>query len=326
MVEDFRGAKGESETIGRLAPSPTGAQHVGNARTYLFAWLLARQAEKNRLVLRIEDLETPRVKAWAIEQIYEDLTWLGLDWDASPKSSAAAASLLQQSNREQRYREIIAILIANELVYPCTCTRSEMADAAAPHESSLDGVVYPGNCRRYRSADIERLKQQQQTFALRFRWDATRAVFNDRFYGEQSINPLEQLGDFVVWRGNHQAAYHLAVVVDDRDAEVNQVVRGADLIYSTYRQNAIYAALGWQPPNYIHVPLVIGNDGRRLAKRHGDTRLSTLREAGMTAEQLIGQLAHMSGLVQDSKPIRAVALLELDLLQKLSKQPLVWSE
>ncbi len=310
--------------IGRLAPSPTGAQHVGNARTYLFAWLLLRQSVNGQLILRIEDLETPRVKPWAVEQIYDDLEWLGLDWDASPRSPLLAGSELIQSLRTARYRMVLEELIARRSVYPCTCSRSDIATASAPHESHLDGLVYPGTCRHRDPQSADELQASNTPFCWRYRWDASHASFADSFLGLQEINPARELGDFVVWRVDDQAAYQLAVVVDDHDAGVNQVVRGADLVFSTFRQNAIYNDLTWEKPIYFHAPLVVGTDGRRLAKRHGDTRLSSLRELGIAPEQLIGYLAWHSGLVSRLMKRSCRDLLDCDLSHTLYKSPLVF--
>lgn len=276
----------------RLAPSPTGAQHVGNARTFLVAWLDAR-CRDSELLLRIEDLDTPRTKPWASEQIFEDLLWLGLAWDARVPDS---------SRRTDRYEEILAQLRRHERVYPCTCTRSEIEQASsAPHESVLDGMVYPGTCRDRTVADARDLESQGIRYAWRFRMPAGMQTWRDELHGPQSLDPSQQLGDFIVARSYGPAAYQLAVVVDDHDQGVTRVVRGDDLIYSTYRQLALYAALDWQPPEYLHVPLVVGSDGKRLAKRHGDTRLSSLREQNVAPERLVGYLAWSLGWIRQGE-------------------------
>jgi glutamyl-tRNA synthetase len=313
-------------TIGRLAPSPTGAQHVGNARTYLLAWLLCRRQRSSKLLLRIEDLETPRIKSWAVEQIYEDLAWLGLDWDRPilPEEHKPSSKTVFQSHRTNRYREIVQTLLARELVYPCTCSRSEIELAAAPHESQLDGQIYPGTCKINSSEDAGRLEEQGIPFSLRFRVRDEIMKWHDEFFGDQELNVAASLGDFVVWRNDGSAAYQLAVVVDDHDFGVNQVVRGADLIYSTYRQRAIYDALGWNAPSYIHVPLVVGPDGKRLAKRHGDTRLSFLRDEGVSACQLVGFLAWKSRMISEPRAVMPQELLDLDPLANLPIQPLAF--
>ena len=310
----------DSLYIGRLAPSPTGAQHLGNARTFLIAWLMCRRAG-GQLLLRIEDLETPRIKSWATEQAIEDLRWLGLDWDQTAESPFNVCEPLVQSRRVARYGEILQRLIDREAVYPCTCTRSEIeAIAAAPHESSLDGPVYPGTCAGRSAAESEELLRNGTHFAWRFRMPMHRLHFFDAFRGEESITaPDKSLGDFVVARMNGTFAYQLAVVIDDHDTFVNQVVRGDDLVLSTYRQLAIYQHLDWTAPRFCHLPLVVGKDGRRLAKRHGDTRLATLRDAGISPQTIIGYLAFKSGLIERYSPFTPHDLLAIDPLANLSR-------
>lgn len=314
--------------IGRLAPSPTGAQHLGNARTYLVAWLHAR-FHNGKLLLRIEDLDTPRTKIGAEKQIFADLEWLGLDWD----SNGGDLGFVRQSNRTNRYTEVLERLKQRELVYPCTCSRSEIEEAAsAPHESFLDGVVYPGNCSGHQVSDAARFDAQGLKYAWRFRFaKESRVEWVDLFAGKQELIPARALGDFVVARNYGPVAYQLAVVVDDHDAEISHVVRGNDLVYSTYRQLAIYEALGWRAPQWIHVPLVVGPDGRRLAKRHGDTRLSSYRDRGTLPETLLGALAGSLGLNPQSKPMTAQQILERvlstpDWLHRIPAEPFVWQD
>ncbi|HUP81383.1 MAG TPA: glutamate--tRNA ligase family protein, partial [Pirellula sp.] len=215
--------------VGRLAPSPTGAQHIGNARTYLVAWLACRQVG-GKLLLRIEDLDTPRTKPGATGQAIEDLRWLGLDWDAYEPGM----NFTNQSNRETRYSDVLQQLKLRELVYPCTCTRAEVENAAsAPHESTLDGAIYPGTCSKQVSSDALELDRRSVKYAWRFRMPSGIRSWNDCLYGEQSLNAKDQLGDFVVGRSYGVTAYQLAVVVDDHDFGINHVVRGNDLIFST---------------------------------------------------------------------------------------------
>lgn len=294
--------------VGRLAPSPTGAQHLGNARTFLVTWLACRLAQ-GRLLLRIEDLDTPRTKPGAIQQAMDDLRWLGLDWDSDENPSALGTFLLQ-SERENRYAEVLAQLQEKNLVYPCSCTRSEVESAAsAPHESILDGVVYSGHCSNRNPSDAKGLLDQGIAFAWRFRFREGFLSWFDELYGLQRLKAKELLGDFVVGRSYGVTAYQLAVVVDDHDSGVNHVVRGNDLIYSTFRQQAIYEAMGWQSPHWLHLPLVVGADGRRLAKRHGDTRLSRYRETGVSTESLLGELAYSVRLLDSKRKISAQELL-----------------
>lgn len=290
---------------GRLAPSPTGAQHVGNARTYLIAWLSAR-SRNAELFLRIEDIDSPRIKPRATELIFEDLDWLGLDWDGEP---------VVQSSRVPLYEDALRRLQALELVYPCTCTRSDVAEAAsAPHGEESH---YPGTCAHRRVVDAAALGNR--AFAWRFRTSIC-LPFVDGFRGPTQVDPT---GDFVVWKSAGTPAYQLAVVVDDSAMGITEVVRGDDLIPSTPRQLLLYHALGLTPPQFVHVPLVVGPDGRRLAKRHGDTRLTSLRAAGVRAEDLLGLLAWSCGWFPQIRPATAKELIPLFSLAAILPAPFV---
>jgi glutamyl-tRNA synthetase len=278
--------------ITRLAPSPTGALHLGNARTFLVNWLLARQ-KGWRIILRIEDLDGPRIKRGADQQAIEDLRWLGIDWDEGP---------ICQSSRMGRYRAAIESLLSRGLAYPCICTRKEAALAAsAPHAE--DGAsVYPGTCRgRFASLDEARAAAGGREPAIRFVVSSKPIEFDDGFRGRVCFeNPAAQLGDFVIAKADATPAYQLAVVVDDAEMQITQIVRGDDLLDSTPRQILLYHALNLSDkiPYYTHLPLVVGPDGRRLAKRHGDTRLSHYRELGVPAENVISLLARWCGMDQ----------------------------
>jgi glutamyl-tRNA synthetase len=326
----------ESETVprppvGRLAPSPTGAQHVGNARTYLTAWLSARSRGGN-VRLRIEDIDSPRVKAGAAEQAAEDLRWLGLDWDGD---------VVTQSSRLPLYHAALEELKGRELVYPCTCTRSDVAAAASAPHAGQEGPTYPGTCAHRRAADAESLAAEGKPFAWRFRVAPAPGVtdpgyssgvggvcdpgppFADLFAGEQRIDLREHGGDFVVWKSAGTPAYQLAVVVDDAEMGVTEVIRGDDLVPSTPRQLLLYRALGLPPPAFAHIPLVVGEDGRRLAKRHGDTRLSSLREAGVNPEALVGLLGWSCGWLAEPRQVTARELLPLFRLRAIPPRPFV---
>ncbi len=304
--------------VGRLAPSPTGAQHVGNARTYLIAWLSAR-SRGGRVVLRIEDIDSPRVKAGAAESACEDLRWLGLDWDGPP---------VVQGTRLRLYRHALERLRSQELVYPCTCTRSDVALAAsAPHEGR-EGAVYPGTCAGRRAADADSLREP---YCWRFRVNSS-PPFEDFFLGPTSVDLRRAGGDFVVWRVPRATgidslpAYQLAVVVDDAAQGVTEVIRADDLVPSTPRQILLYRALGLAPPGFGHVPLVVGPDGRRLAKRHGDTRLSALRSAGVSPERLLGLLAWSCGWLDEVRAVTAVELLRVFRLDAIPRRPFVLTD
>lgn len=303
--------------IGRLAPSPTGAQHVGNARTYLVAWLSAR-SRGGRVVLRIEDIDSPRVKQGADQQACLDLQWLGLDWDEGP---------IVQTERIGYYLEALHQLMERDRVYPCTCTRRDVERAASAPHLEHEGPVYPGTCAGHRVRDAVQIGNRP--YCWRFRLPAESPAFIDGFRGPTHLDLHQMGGDFVVWKApvpgttGSLPAYQLAVVVDDAAQGVTEVVRGDDLIPSTPRQLLLYQALGLTPPRFVHVPLVVGPDGRRLAKRHGDTRLSALRDAGVRPEMILGLLAWSCGWIATIEPITARELLPLYRLETIAHEPFV---
>ena len=247
---------------GRFAPSPTGALHVGNLRTALLAWLFARTAGA-RFLVRMEDLDQGRVVAGSAEQQLADLRALGLDWDGE---------VVFQSNRHDAYEAAIERLLAADRLYECFCTRAEIrAAASAPHGPLPEGA-YPGTCLRLTPAQRHRKRAGGRPPALRVRADAARVSFVDRLHG-----PREGVvDDFVVRRNDGAPAYNLAVIVDDAWQAIGEVVRGDDLLETTPRQIFLADALGLEPPAYAHVPLVLGPDGTRLAKRHGAVTLGEL--------------------------------------------------
>ena len=312
------GLAGPTGPTGRLAPSPTGAQHVGNARTYLLAWLSIRRAG-GRVILRIEDIDSPRVKAWAVEQAIEDLQWLGLDWDEGPGQEMSSAPYVQTA-RLAHYRDALEQLKQANQIYPCTCSRADVAAAASAPHVGQEGPVYPGTCAHRTPADAEALTGQ--AFSWRFRTDSQTVSFVDLVAGQQPCQLATELGDFVICKQDGTPAYQLAVVHDDHTMGVTEVLRGDDLIPSTFRQLALYDFFGWQPPQFAHVPLVVGEDGRRLAKRHGDTRLQTLRSAGVSPETLVGYLAHSCGLQPDARPVAAADLIASFDLERLPRTAL----
>ncbi len=297
--------------VGRLAPSPTGAQHVGNARTYLIAWLAVR-ARGGRILLRIEDIDSPRIKPGAADQACMDLRWLGIDWDEGP---------IVQTRRLPLYEAALRQLQAREMIYPCDCSRSDVErSASAPHPEH-EGPVYPGTCSHRRVADAAAL--DDQPYAWRFRLRDDSYSFVDGFRGPTHVNLREVGGDFVVWKSAGTPAYQLAVVVDDAALGITEVIRGDDLIPSTPRQLLLYQALELGPPQFVHVPLVLGPDGRRLAKRHGDTRLTTLCAAGVRPEALLGLLAWSCGWIDRIEPITLGELLPLFCLASIPPAPFV---
>jgi glutamyl-tRNA synthetase len=303
--------------ITRIAPSPTGALHLGNARTFLVNWLLARQGGW-KIILRIEDLDGPRIKANADRQAIEDLRWLGIDWDEGP---------IYQSSRTPHYAAAVESLLATGQAYACVCSRKEVeAAASAPHAE--DGsAVYPGTCRGRYTSPAQAADLTGRPAAIRFAVPERIVEFEDAFAGRQSFDVAQQLGDFVIAKSDGTAAYQLAVVVDDAASGVTQVVRGDDLLDSTPRQILLYNALGLADriPRYHHLPLVVGPDGRRLAKRHGDTRLSHYRELGIPPERVLGLLGRWCGIETPAAGIRAVDLLDSFRIERMPREKIVFS-
>jgi glutamyl-tRNA synthetase len=279
---------------GRYAPSPTGPLHLGNARTALLAWLAARAAG-DRFAMRVEDLDGPRVRPGLEARILEELRWLGLDWDEGPDVGGPHAPY-RQSERLRLYADALDALRARGLAYPCFCSRAEIAAASqAPHGPADEGPRYPGTCRDLDEAERGRRAARKRP-AWRFRVPALTVAFRDEVFGEQRVDVEAQVGDFVVMRADGVPAYQLAVVVDDAAMEVTEVVRGADLLASTARQLLLYRALALREPRFAHVPLVVGDDGERLAKRHGALSLGELRERGVPARAVVALLARSCGL------------------------------
>jgi glutamyl-tRNA synthetase len=277
---------------GRLAPSPTGAQHLGNARTYLLAYWSARK-DGDALVLRIEDVDSPRVKPWATEQAIDDLAWLGIDWDEGP---------FIQTERTDLYRNALDRMIAANLVFPCTCSRKDIQAAGSAPHFEHEGPVYPGTCAGWTSGEPI---PESGTFCWRFRAGDQAIEFDDLVLGRQTCVPSQALGAFPITQKSGEPSYQLAVVVDDGAMDVTEVVRGNDLVASTFRQIELYRALQLEPPRYAHVPLVCGSDGRRLAKRHGDTRLSQYRERGIPASRIVTWAARSAGMIGENESVEA---------------------
>jgi glutamyl-tRNA synthetase len=270
----------------RLAPSPTGALHLGNARTFLANYLLARQS-RWRVLMRIEDLDSPRTKPWASQQALEELSWLGMDWE-SP--------VLYQSARRPAYQAALDRLIDLGVAYPCVCSRKDVELASsAPHAEDHQNV-YPNTCRgRFHSAQDAR-EQTGRPAAWRVRTGDCPITIPDEFCGPRSFDLRQTCGDFVVFRNNGVASYQLAVVIDDADTGVDAIVRGDDLLESAARQVRLRQLLNLAPePRYWHLSLVVGSDGLRLAKRHGDTRLDHYRERGTPTERILGLMGYWLG-------------------------------
>ncbi len=293
---------------GRYAPSPTGALHLGNLRTALLAWLFARRAG-GTFALRVEDLDRPRVRSGATEQMLEDMRWLGLDWDEGPDVGGPCAPYTQ-SERQAIYETYLRRLSEAGLIYPCYCSRAEIARAAsAPHGE--EGPRYPGTCRRLSAARRRQYEAAGRRPSLRFRVPDERVVtFTDLLAGQKSQQVQQAVGDFIVRRSDGIFAYQFAVVVDDGLMRINQVVRGLDLLSSTARQILLFEALDFLVPDFAHVPLWLDSTGQRLSKRVQSEGLEPLRAAGAAPEQVVGQLASSCGLAEPGEAISTKRLLE----------------
>lgn len=312
----------------RLAPSPTGSLHLGNAFAFAVCWALARQ-KGWRILLRIEDFGA-RIQPGADALCLSTLEWLGLDWDAGP---------LWQTREVAPYREALARLHEKGLVYPCACTRRALeeamkeaqSDASAPNEGDHE-VRYPGTCRgKGISAplpDFERKLSPQEiktNLAWRLRVPDGPIAHRDTLRGDLACDVQKQVGDFIVGMKANLPAYQLAVVVDDMRQGVTQVVRGADLLDSTARQMLIYQAFGAAPPAFTHLPLVRGQDGLRLAKRHGDTRLLGYQARGVRQERVLGLLAYWAGAQTARREISAGEFTAVLDLAKMPRDTIVFA-
>jgi len=279
---------------GRFAPSPTGPLHLGNARTALLSWLAAR-AVGGAYLMRVEDLDGPRVRPGMEARILEELRWLGIDWDEGPDVGGPVGPY-RQSERRAGYARALDRLRADGRVYPCFCSRAEIAASArAPHGPSDEGPRYPGTCAALSAAEASR-RAETRSPAWRLRVAPGPVAFEDGVHGPCAFDVAASVGDFVVARADGVAAYQLAVALDDAAMGVTDVVRGGDLLPSTARQLLLYAPLGLAPPRFAHVPLVVGEDGERLAKRHGALSLGELRERGADPRAVVALLAELSGL------------------------------
>lgn len=278
---------------GRFAPSPTGPLHVGNLRTALLAWLFAR-AGGSRFLLRVDDLDPVASRDEHVRSHLDDLRALGVDWDGD---------VVRESARTARYEEALARLDAGGLLYPCYCTRREvLAAVAAPHGPSPEGA-YPGTCRELTPDDRAAREAAGRRPSWRVRAGGEHVEVVDRLHGRFS----GEVDDFVVRRADGAPAYQVAVVVDDDDQGVGEVVRGDDLLDTTPRQVWLARRLDLRVPAYAHVPLVLGPDNRRLAKRHGAVTLAALRERGVSVPEVLGAMAASLGLVADGTPVTTVA-------------------
>ena len=271
---------------GRLAPSPTGLLHVGHAKTF---WAAAERAKANngKLILRNEDLDVGRAKPEYAAAQLEDLAWLGITWEEGPDKGGEYGPY-NQSDRIQIYEDAFETLRSEGLIFPCSCTRKDIASAlSAPHQGQEE-PIYPGSCRNKTLDQCSSSGKDWRSISWRFRVTEGREVsFVDQHKGPQSYMTGSDFGDFIIWRGvDRMPAYQLSCVVDDHLMGITEVVRGDDLLMSTARQILLYEALGYSPPSFFHTDLVFDDNGVRLAKRTDVLSLRSMREKGMSPEAI----------------------------------------
>ena len=285
-----------SSCVGRFAPTPSGRMHLGNVFSALMAWASVR-SQNGSLILRVEDLDIRAHNPQYTSLLLDDLQWLGLTWDKGP---------YYQSRRTELYQEALLDLRQQGLLYPCFCSRADLHAAQAPHAS--DGTyVYAGTCRNLSQSERKELSSHKIP-ATRIHVPNKIYAFEDKVYGSTSQNLAESCGDFIVQRADGVFAYQLAVVVDDADMGITEVVRGSDLLSSTPRQLYLQDVLGLSHPTYAHLPLLVAPDGRRLSKRNHDLDLGVLRSQGKTPEEILGFLAYCVGLTEENEPLSAVQI------------------
>ena len=283
---------------GRFAPTPSGRLHLGNLLCMLLAYLSVR-SQDGRFLLRIEDLDVPRCPMRLSQQAIEDLSWFGFRWDGEP---------LFQSQRTAIYQEHLETLQKKGLIYPCFCTRAQLMASVAPNLGDTQ-VVYQRTCAGLSPEEAARLSQTRSP-AMRLRVPDETICFTDGLYGAQSENLERDCGDFILRRSDGLFGYQLAVVVDDALSGVNEVVRGRDILTATPRQIYLLRELGYPVPEYIHIPLLMDADGRRLAKRDKDLDLTALSRR-FSAEELLGKLAFSAGILPEERPASLEELIRL---------------
>jgi glutamyl-tRNA synthetase len=297
----------------RLAPSPTGTLHLGNLRTFLVNWALARQ-NGWKIVMRIEDLDAARVRPDSDKAILNALAWVGIDFDEGP---------YWQSHDLLPYRAAMRTLTDSRRAYACHLTRKEiLAATSAPHGPGAE-ARFPAHLRSTRDTDYGFVREDAN---YRFVGGGESVTIEDAFAGTRTFHPSAEVGDFVIWTKTGVPAYQLAVVVDDARQGVTEVVRGDDLLASAARQTLLYRALDLQPPHWWHLPLVLGHDGRRLAKRHGDTHLETYRSAGVKPQRIIGLLAFWCNILDKPQEMSIQDFLHAFRIDTLPRKPVTFTQ
>lgn len=277
--------------VGRFAPSPTGRMHAGNIFAALMAWLIVK-ASDGRMVLRIEDLDPERSKPCFADAVQRDFALLGLTWDEGP---------FFQSTRQEAHAAAFEQLSERCDLYPCFCTRADLASLSAPHWG--EKRIYPGTCRHRDPEEIHDMMERGEPCAWRIAVPHERISFDDLVQGKRGQVLDEECGDFIVRRKDGAFAYQLAVVIDDAEQGVTSVTRGIDLLSSTPQQIFLARELGYEVPEYAHVPLLVSEDGRRLSKRDADASLDEMLARFRTPSGVIGHIAFVTGLIPQDEPV-----------------------
>jgi glutamyl-tRNA synthetase len=300
----------------RFAPSPTGLLHVGGARTAIFNWLLAKK-EGAKFLLRIEDTDEKRSSPESLRQILNSLEWLQINWDGSP---------FFQSKQKERHQQIAQELLEHNKAFRCFCTPQMLQKERVKSAAGKNTFLYSGRCRHLSPSEIESNLNRRLPNILRLRLADGETTFNDLVRGKVTVNHSE-LDDFVILRSDGSPVYHLAVVVDDHDMGITHVVRGDDHLSNTPKQILIYRALGWQIPQYAHVPLISGHDGARLSKRHGATAVEEFRNKGILPEALFNYLCLLGWAPGDDKEIMSRdELISRFSIERVGKKDAIFDE
>ena len=294
---------------GRFAPTPSGRLHLGNILCAMLAYLSVR-AKGGRFLLRIEDVDVPRCPRRLAQQCIDDLTWLGFTWDEE---------VIYQSDRSDIYRAAIEQLQQGGHTYPCFCTRAQLMSLAAPNLGDTQ-VIYQRTCAQL-SPEEAAEKAKTRAPAIRLRVPDEDVSFTDGLFGVQSENLERDCGDFILRRSDGLYGYQLAVVVDDALQGVTEVVRGRDILTATPRQLYLQRLLGWEAPTYVHIPLLVDSQGRRLAKRDKDLDLTALAQR-FTPGEILGRLAFSAGLLDEVRPATLEELIPLFDWQRVKKADL----
>ncbi len=301
---------------GRFAPSPSGRMHLGNVYSALLSYLSARK-KGGEWILRVEDLDRQRCKKEYSALLLDDLMWLGLKWDNFSSENGGLSAEFFQSNRDSFYINAFESLCSQGLVYDCFCRRADLLASSAPHAS--DGTpVYSGKCRNLSEAE-KNLLYNTRVPAKRILTEDKIISFTDAHFGAQKFNLQTDAGDFVIRRADGNFSYQLAVVVDDALMGVTEVVRGRDLLSSTASQIYLYEKLGFPVPEFFHLPLLLGSDGRRLSKRDKDIDMGFLRQS-FTAEELIGKILFLCGMIPKEEKISLAEAVQLFDEKNLTKE------